>query len=66
MSVFVMRANHMNKEVLPQIQKLYSERRYKHMALILNSVDIQFKKYGYGKSSYGYGYGYAGPSAEEK
>ena len=66
MSVFVMRANMMNKEVLPQIQKLYSERRYKHMALILNSVDIQFKKYGYGKSSYGYGYGYAGPSAEEK
>jgi len=27
------------------------------MALILNGVDIQYKKYGYGKSSYGYGYG---------
>ena len=66
MSVFVMRANHMNKDVLPQIQQLYSERKYKHMALILNSVDIQYKKYGYGKSSYGYGYGYSGPSTEEK
>ena len=66
MSAFVMRANHMEKDVLPQIQQLYSERRYKHMALILNSVDIQYKKYGYGKSSYGYGYGYAGPTSEEK
>lgn len=66
MSAFVMRANQMDKDVLPQIQQLYSERRYKHMALILNSVDIQYKKYGYGKSSYGYGYGYAGPTSEEK
>ena len=66
MSVFVMRANQMDKNVLPQIQQLYSDRRYKHMALILNSVDIQYKKYGYGKSSYGYGYGYSGPSVEEK
>ena len=66
MSAFVMRANYMDKDVLPQIQQLYSERRYKHMALILNSVDIQYKKYGYGKSSYGYGYGYAGPTSEEK
>ena len=66
MSVFVMRANQMDKNVLPQIQQLYSDRRYKHMALILNSVDIQYKKYGYGKSTYGYGYGYSGPSVEEK
>ena len=60
MSVFVMRANQMTKDVLPQIQMLYNEKRYNHMALILNSVDIQYKKYGYGKSSYGYGYGYSG------
>ena len=59
MSVFVMRANQMTKDVLPQIQTLYREKKYKHMAMILNSVDIQYKKYGYGKSSYGYGYGYS-------
>ena len=28
------------------------------MTMILNSVDIQYKKYGYGRSGYGYGYGY--------
>ena len=58
MSVFVMRANQMKKDVLPQIQQLYLDKKYRHMAIALNCVDIQFKKYGYGKSSYGYGYGY--------
>ena len=60
MTVFVMRANQMSKDVLPQIQALYTNKKYRHMAIILNGVDIQYKKYGYGKSSYGYGYGYTG------
>ena len=57
MTVFVMRANQMQKDVLPEIEALYKSGKYKHMTLILNCVDIQYKKYGYGKSSYGYGYG---------
>ena len=59
MTVFVMRANQMHKDVLPEIETLYKSGKYKHMTLILNCVDIQYKKYGYGKSSYGYGYGNA-------
>jgi len=57
MTVFVMRANQMDKKVLPEIEELYRSGKYNHMTMILNCVDIQFKKYGYGKSSYGYGYG---------
>jgi capsular exopolysaccharide synthesis family protein len=57
MTVFVMRANQMDKKVLPEIEELYRSKKYNHMTMILNCVDIQFKKYGYGKSSYGYGYG---------
>lgn len=57
MTVFVMRASQMDKNVLPDIDALYKSGKYKHMTMILNSVDIQYKKYGYGKSSYGYGYG---------
>ena len=57
MTVFVMRANQMKKDVLPEIEELYKSKKYNHMTMILNCVDIQFKKYGYGKSSYGYGYG---------
>ena len=58
MTIFVMRAGQMNKEVLANIEDLYRSSKYNHMTLILNSVDIKYKKYGYGKSSYGYGYGY--------
>jgi capsular exopolysaccharide synthesis family protein len=58
MTVFVMRANQMDKGVLPNIEELYNSGKYSHMSMILNCVDIQYKKYGYGKSSYGYGYGY--------
>ena len=57
MTVFVMRANQMDKKVLPEIEELYRSKKYNQMTMILNCVDIQFKKYGYGKSSYGYGYG---------
>ena len=59
MTIFVMRANQMDKGVLPEVESLYKSGKYNHMTMILNCVDIQFKKYGYGKSSYGYGYGNA-------
>lgn len=58
MTVFVMRANRLDKDVLPEIEELYKSGKYNHMTMILNCVDIQSKKYGYGKSIYGYGYGY--------
>jgi capsular exopolysaccharide synthesis family protein len=64
MSVFVLRAGQMNKDIIPQIQALYKDGKYNHMAMILNGVDIQYKKYGYGRATYGYGYGYAGPTEE--
>ena len=63
MTVFVMRAGQMDKRILPVIDDLYKSKKYKHMTMILNCVDIQYKKYGYGRSGYGYGYGY---SNEEK
>ena len=64
MSLFVMRANQMTKDVLPQIESLYAEKKVTSMAMLLNGVEIHFKKYGYGTSSYGYGYGYKGDIEE--
>ena len=59
MTVFVLRADFIDKKVLPQIENLYRSGKYSHMALILNGVDMQYKKYGYGsKGRFGYGYGY--------
>jgi capsular exopolysaccharide synthesis family protein len=59
MTVLVMRSNLMSKDVLPVVDELYRSGKFKHMALILNAVELQYKKYGYGKAGYGYGYGYA-------
>ena len=57
MSVFVMRAGFMDKRVLPTIEELYRSGKYTHMTLLLNCVEILYKKYGYGRPGYGYGYG---------
>ena len=59
MSIFVMRANRIDRNLLPNIEELYRSGRYRHMTMLLNCVDIKYKRYGYGKSSYGYGYGYS-------
>lgn len=58
MTIFVMRAGLMDKRILPVIEDLYKSKKYNHMTMILNCVDIQYKKYGYGRAGYGYGYGY--------
>ena len=58
MSIFVLRSGRLNKEALESIEDLYKSGKYRHMALMLNSVELKHKKYGYGKSGYGYGYGY--------
>ena len=55
MTVFVIRANKMDKKVLPEIEELYNSKKYKQMTMILNCVDIYLKKYGYGRKGYGYG-----------
>ena len=57
LTVLVMRSNTMNKDILPVVEDLYRSGKFNHMALILNAVAYQYKKYGYGRSSYGYGYG---------
>ena len=63
LTVMVLRANLIKKDVLPYIEELYASGKFNHLALILNGVELAYKKYGYGKSGYGYGYGYS--SVEE-
>ncbi len=52
--VYVIRANYLDKRLLEIPAKLYSDKRLKNMAVLLNDVNIE-KGFGYG---YGYGYGY--------
>ena len=44
MTIFVLRANLLSKEVLPSIEELYRSGKYRHMTMLLNSVDIKYKK----------------------
>lgn len=58
MTVFVLRSGRLAKQILTNIDELYKSGKFKHMALMLNFVDMHYKKYNYGKYGYGYGYGY--------
>ena len=54
-TLFVVRAGLLERDMLPELQRMYEEKRYKNMALILNGTEGGGSRYGY---RYGYKYGY--------
>ena len=60
MSIFVIRAELLEREALPELEKYYTEGRLKKMSIILNGTTDAFSRYGYHRygSRYGYGYGH--------
>ncbi|WP_418834956.1 GumC family protein [Phocaeicola plebeius] len=62
LTIFVVRAGKLDRRQLPDIEKLYQEKKLKNMALVLNGANPERHGYGY---SYGYGYGY-GYGAKKK
>ena len=54
-TIFVVRAGLMERSMLPDVEELYKEKKFKNMSLILNGTKTHGGKYG---SHYGYGYGY--------
>ncbi len=58
MTLFIIRANLFEKEILPEIENYYQDRKYNNMAILLNATEVATGKYGYGRYGYGkYGYG---------
>lgn len=55
---FIIRAGLFEKAMLPDIDRLYDEKKYHNMAFILNGTSNNRGRYGYGSYRYGYGYGY--------
>jgi hypothetical protein len=53
MTLYVSRANYLDKRMLNVAQTLYTEKKLANMAIVLNDTGTT-KGYGYG---YGYGYG---------
>ena len=66
MTLFIVRAGLLDRSMLPEIEKFYTDKKYKNMALILNGTDGGSGRYGYKYGyKYGYHYGYAGYTKEE-
>lgn len=58
-TIFVVRSGLMERSMLPDIEQLYREKKFKNMSLILNGTKAQGGRYGhYYKYGYHYGYGY--------
>lgn len=57
MTLFVVRANLLEKAILPDIEKYYTDKRFNKLAIVLNgteSIGHYGYKYGYYKGKYGY------------
>ena len=51
-TIFVVRAGVLERDMLPELQRFYDEKRFKNMALVLNGTEVEGGRYGY---KYGYG-----------
>lgn len=72
-TVFVLRTGLFERSMLPQLDRLYDEKKFKNMAIILNGTNSNSGRYGYSHSyrygygyGYGYGYNYGGKSTNKK
>lgn len=60
-TLFVIRAELLDRDMLPEVERLYVEGKFANMVLLLNGTEgasgYGYRKYGYGRYGYGYGYG---------
>lgn len=56
-TIFVIRAGLLERSMLVELEKIYDEKKYKNMSMILNGTEESGGRYGYGYR-YGYQYGY--------
>ena len=60
-TLFIVRAGLLERDMLPELQRYYDEKRFKNIALILNGTEGGGSRYGYRYGyKYGYHYGYGG------
>lgn len=56
-TIFIIRAGLLERSMLPELERIYEERKYRNIALILNGTALSTSRHGY-SHGYGYGYGY--------
>lgn len=52
-TIFIIRSGLLERAMLPELEKIYTEKKYKNMSIILNGTEENHGSYGY---RYGYGY----------
>lgn len=57
-TIFVVRVELMERDMLPVIESYYTQGRFKNMSLLLNGSLGAYSRYGYHRYGYRYGYGY--------
>lgn len=55
LTLFVIRVGVQNRDFLPDLERMYKDKRFKNLCIVVNDADINLSRYG---SGYGYGYGY--------
>jgi len=68
MTIFVVRAGLLERDMLGTVQRFYDTHRYRNLAILLNGTDSAgigsaYRRYGYG---YGYTYGYGNKQKDEE
>ena len=56
-TLFVIRCGLLERSVIPELNSLHTENRFKNMSIIINATEMSSGRYGY-RYGYGYGYGY--------
>jgi Mrp family chromosome partitioning ATPase len=57
-TLYVIREGKIDRRYLPELQRLYEEKKFNHLCIIINDSRMEQKRYGYGNYGYGYGRGY--------
>ncbi|MCQ2269065.1 MAG: polysaccharide biosynthesis tyrosine autokinase [Bacteroidaceae bacterium] len=67
MTIFVVRAELLERDMLPVIQEYYDSKKFNNMAILLNGTTTAHGRYGYhyGYHSYGYGGTYGGYGSDK-
>lgn len=55
LTLFVIRVGVQDRDFLPDLERMYKDKRFKSLCIVVNDADINLSRYG---SGYGYGYGY--------
>lgn len=56
-TIYVLRSGLLDRHMLPEVEKYYSEKRFNNMVMLLNGTTEESNGYGYRRYGYGYGYG---------